>query len=861
METSRPITPLILPLDYKGPENLPFKALPTSDSEVTIARLFADQVALQPDRVAIVDGTLSYTYAQLMTRTRQIAQALRACQLPPGAPIGLWMEKSVTAIAALLAVLAQGHPYVPVDLAMPAQRNASILSHAGVQWLIGYKADLLTAPLSLNQLTLDEIEISEPVLPFDCNGGPDHLAYILYTSGTTGRPKGVYQNQRGVLHDVAQYVNSIHLGPLDRHTLLYSLSVIGSVRDVLGTLLTGGSIHLYHPAKQGLAGITDFLLAQQITVYHSLPLLFRGFLSVARKAYFPAIRLVYLAGDRIYRADVERYRASFPATARLYVGIGSTENTTLYRQWFLDHQTELDNELIPVGYAVPDRLMQLQDSDGQEVKAGEIGEIVVTSAYVALGYWNDEELTNGAFRTSGSQRTFRTGDLGRIRPDGLLEFIGRRDRQLKLSGYRVEPAEIEAVLLRAPGVSSAAIVLRESIAQPCLVAYVTLQEGSHMARVRQFALEQLPAYMVPLAWEVIEALPVLPNLKIDYKALARLDAIRYEQQQTNQPHTQGASTEQVLRTIWCRYASAESYDEDLSWRNGGGSSFNSLLLLVDLEEQFGCTLPIEWFHNQMRPGQLLLQLQQRLTQSLTDPKESSISFVVFRPLYGLREGTYQFIQQLRTIGSVQIIHYPDFAHQSRRTFSAQSFIDQIKAQFDHLPAQAHFVGICSGCIVAHEVAHWLAGINRPIGQLIYIDHPPAGAEMRWWPQLVDTWQNKSLQALPLRLLRTLSQSLYQRLIVRYTASKPQQHAEVFVLLMSRTTRPSYLSQPIILVQCADVASQFGHQLGWDRYVAGMRLIQLPCYHIEMFRVSTNLTSLVARLNGLLSPDSKWVSNQ
>ncbi|WP_080056538.1 amino acid adenylation domain-containing protein [Spirosoma aerolatum] len=859
METSRQTTPLIPPLDYKGPDNLPFKALPTTSSEVTISRLFADQVACQPDRVAIVDGALSCTYAQLMVKTRQIAQALRACKLSPGAPVGLWMEKSVNAIAALLAVLAEGHPYVPFDLAMPAQRNASILSHAGVQWLIGYQSDLQKAPLSLNQLVIEDIEISDPDLPFDCIGGPDHLAYILYTSGTTGRPKGVYQNQRGVLHDVAQYVNSIHLGPLDRHTLLYSLSVIGSVRDVLGTLLTGGSMHLYHPTKQGLAGITDFLLTQQITVFHSLPLLFRGFLSVARKAYFPAIRLVYLAGDRIYRADVERYRASFRATARLYVGIGSTENTTLYRQWFLDHQTELDNELIPVGYAVPDRLMQLQDSDGHEVEVGEIGEIVVTSAYVALGYWNDDELTKKAFRPSGSQRTFRTGDLGRIRPDGLLEFIGRRDRQLKLSGYRVEPAEIEAVLLRAPGVSSAAILLREPVAHSCLVAYVTLQEGSHLASVRQFALDQLPAHMVPIAWEIIETLPVLSNFKIDYEALARLDAIRYEQQQTKQPHPQGASTEQVLRKIWCRYASAYSFDEDLSWRNGGGSSFNSLLLLIDLEEQFGCALPIDWFHNQMRPSQLHIQLQQRLTLSQTGQKESSVYFVVFRPLYGMREGTYQFIQQLRTIGTVQIIHYPDFAQQSRGTFSAQSFIGQIKAQFDHLPAQAHLVGICSGCIVAHEIAHWLAGINRPMGQLIYIDHPPAGAEMSWWPQLVDTWQNRSIHALPLRLLRTLSRPLYQRLIVMYTARKPQMYAEAFVHLMTRTTRPSSLCQPIILVQCADMASKYGNRLGWDRYVSGMHLIQLPYLHIQMFRVSNNLTSLVAQLNDLLSPDSKSVS--
>ncbi len=862
METSCQTIPLIPPLDYKGPEHLSFEAFPIINLEVAIARLFADRVARQPDRIAIVDGSSSCTYAQLMTQTRQIAQAIRACKLPPGAPIGLWMEKSATAIAALLAVLAEGHPYVPFDLAMPAQRNESILSHAGVQLLIGYQADLQTAPLFLNRLALDQIEASDFYLPFEPVGGPDNLAYILYTSGTSGRPKGVYQNQRGVLHDVSQYINSVHLGHLDRHSLLYSLSVIGSVRDVLGTLLTGGSIHLYHPTRGGLAGITDFLQTQNITVYHSLPLLFRGFMSVARNAYFPAVRLVYLAGDRIYRADVEQYRTSFPETARLYVGIGSTENTTLYRQWFLDHKTELDNELIPVGYAVPDRQMQLQDSDGQELEVGEIGEIVVTSAYVALGYWQDDELTRGAFRSSGLQRTFRTGDLGRIRPDGLLEFIGRCDRQLKLSGYRVEPTEIEAVLLRAPGVYSAAVLLREQTAPACLVAYVTLQENSLLSSVRQFAIDQLPAHMVPTAWEIIETLPVLANLKIDYKALARLDTLRYEQE-TNQPEIQGTSTEQVLRAAWCRYASADSFEQDWSWRSGGGSSFNSLLLLIDLEEQLRCELPIDWFHTQMRPGQLLAQLHERLEMepSVENQNELAPYIVVFRPLYGVQEGSYQFIQQLRTIGNVQIIRYPDLAHQPPGTFSIQLFIDLIKLQLDHLPVQAHLVGICSGCIIAHEIAQWLVSINRPADRLIYMDHPSSGTNLKWWPQLVDAWQNRSLQALPLRLLRNISRPLYRRLITGHAIRNPRMQGELFIRLISRTTHQSYLCQPIILIQCVDTVSLFGHQLGWGRHTSDLQVIALPYAHMQMFRVSGNLMSLIDRFRDLLAPDAESAGYQ
>ncbi|RYF76909.1 MAG: AMP-dependent synthetase and ligase, partial [Cytophagaceae bacterium] len=402
MEASRPSSGSPPPLDYNGPETIRFEEFTVQDLETDIYTLFERRASRQPNRIALVDGQIQLSYGQLLEQTQQIALAIRSRQLLAGVPIGLWMDKSAGAIAALLAIVAEGHPYVPLDLAVPAQRNESMLTHAGVALLIGYASELPSAPPTISQLVLEQINTEEDTAHYQGAGGGNDIAYILYTSGTTGKPKGVYQHQRGVLHDVAQYVHSIHLGANDRHSLLYSLSVIGSIRDVLGTLLTGGSVHLYHPIRQGLAGVAQFVEDQQITIFHSLPLLFRGFLSVARGAYFPSVRLVYLAGDRIYRADVEIYRSSFPSTARLYVGIGSTENATIYRQWFIDHQTPLTDELIPVGYAVPDRFMRLLSLTGTEVERGEIGEIVVTSAFLSLGYWRDDERTHRSFTTQGT---------------------------------------------------------------------------------------------------------------------------------------------------------------------------------------------------------------------------------------------------------------------------------------------------------------------------------------------------------------------------------------------------------------------------------------------------------------------------
>jgi len=475
MAAGRPPDRFPPPLDYRGPATA-YEPLPPEALDRGLFVLFARQAARQPESPALVDGALTWTYAQLLDRARQGAAAIRQQALSPGAPVGIWMGKSAEAVALLLACLQTGHPYLPFDLAMPADRNRAIAEHAGLGLLIGYAAELAEAPAEVPHLPVEAIRAAESEPDPEPTGGPDSVAYILYTSGTTGRPKGVYQNQRGLLHDVRQYIDSVHLGPHDRHSLLYSLAVIGSVRDLYGTLLTGGCVYLYEPTRQGVAGIAAFVQEHRLTIYHSFPLLFRGFLSVAREPFFPSVRLVYLAGDRIYRADVEQYRRCFPESARLYVGIGSTENATIYRQWFLDHRTALDTELIPVGYAVPDRSMALWNADGQPVAQGEVGEIVVTSAYLALGYWQDPEQSAKAFAILDGQRRFRTGDLGQLRPDGLLAFIGRRDRQLKLSGYRVEPAEIEAVLLRAPGVRAAAVLVRDADAGggagPALVAYL-----------------------------------------------------------------------------------------------------------------------------------------------------------------------------------------------------------------------------------------------------------------------------------------------------------------------------------------------------------------------------------------------------
>lgn len=844
------------PLDYNGPVQVLFEPFSEQDLATGIFQLFERRAHQQPNQIAVMDGEQVTTYARLLQLTRQIATAIRQQQLPPQAPIGIWMEKSAAGIATILAILAEGHPYVAFDLSMPRARNEAILDHASVALVIGYQANLRELPPYLTQLSLEAIDSYPAQLAYNPVGSATDIAYILYTSGTTGQPKGVYQHQRGVLHDVMQYVHSIHLNANDRHSLLYSLSVIGAVRDVLGTLLTGGSLHLYHPARQGIDGLANYILEQQLTIYHSLPLLFRGFLHVARHTYFPQIRLVYLAGDRIYRADVDRYRASFPPTAYLYVGIGSTENATLYRQWFIDHQTELTDELIPVGYSVPDRFMQLIKESGEEAQPGETGEIVVTSEFMALGYWQNEALSRQAFQPCGKARRFRTGDLGRLLPNGLLSFIGRQDRQLKLSGYRVEPAEIEAILQRAPQVTHAAVLVRPYPQQPVLVAYIVEKERISVHDLRDFAARYLPAHMVPVEWEYIPELPVTANLKIDYNALQQIDSQRVNERLATAPTTTN-HTEQALRNVWGRFTFAGSFDQDCSWRNSGGSSFNALLLLVELEELLQQTLPTDWFHVDMTPSVLLQKL---LTLAGTSPlrsTQSDTTFVVFPSLNGVQEGSYHLIQELRKLGNVQVIRYPTIEGLPLKEESIQRLLDYIKPQFDSFPPLVNLIGICSGCSLAHETAHWLEVSKlNVVNHLIYLDHPPAKTELSWSTILDLGFPHMMLTKAGSRLLRAYAYAVYLSVWVWFQKRQKQPPIRLFIRFMMTRLNPSYVNRHLTLIQCTDTKAMYPLKEAWLNYVPSLMLHDFSVTHLQILREAEPLHKLMQLIRMTLQKQEK-----
>ncbi|MBC7945339.1 MAG: non-ribosomal peptide synthetase [Burkholderiales bacterium] len=535
-----------------------FLAFGKSEIEQSIARRFERQAERYADHLAIKTPHLHIRYRDLNRVANRIAHALLA-RGQGSAPIAVLLEHGAPVIAAIIGALKAGKTYVPLDASFPAERNRHILQNSGASLMLASSgttaaATLLAANvgepgcsvLNIDQLAADLPE-HNPALALS----PDSPAYIIYTSGSTGQPKGVVQNHRNVLNDVRQYTNALCISFNDRMTLLYSCSVNGAVRGIFGALLNGASLYPFDVKTQGLGGLAELLMGEEITIYHSVPAVFRHFVAtLTGQEKFPKLRVIRFGGEHVLAADVALYKKHFSDDCLLYTGMGATE-TGHVREYFIDKQTEIAGSVVPTGYAIEDKEVVLLDDAQQAVGAGEIGEIAVRSEYLALGYWNKPQATQAAFLPAeGTARLYLTGDLGRLRADGCLEHLGRKDFQVKVRGYRIELAEIERRLLEHPSLKETVVVAQtDRHGENQLVAYVVAagEPKPVMSELRGFLQEKVPDYMLPAAFVLLDAVPLTPNGKIDRRALPAPDRSRADEDSFVAPST---PNEEALAAIW-----------------------------------------------------------------------------------------------------------------------------------------------------------------------------------------------------------------------------------------------------------------------------------------------------------------------
>jgi amino acid adenylation domain-containing protein len=421
----------------------PFIEFRKQDIEQSIPSRFEEQVRKYPHNVAVRTKNYHWTYSELNQQANRVAQAiLRQCTFGEER-IALLFEHDAPMIAGILGVLKVDKTYIPLDPNYPSDRVVYILENSLASAVLTNNKNLARAQ-ELTRGIIPLINIDDISLAGSCDEikqeiSPDTIAYILYTSGSTGQPKGVIQNHRNVLYFIKNYTNNLHINEQDKLTLLSSYSFDAAIMDIFGAILNGATLYPINIKEEGLTDLSQWLQQEKITIYHSTPTLYRHFVStISGDEKFPKIRLIVLGGEEVVKTDVDLYKEHFSNECIFVNGLGPTESTVTL-QYFINKQTEITRNTVSVGYPVEETEILLLSEAGE--KTDIYGEIAIRSPYIALGYWDKPNLTQAVFLPDpegGSRRIYRTGDLGRLKADGGIEFLGRKDFQVKIRGFRIE---------------------------------------------------------------------------------------------------------------------------------------------------------------------------------------------------------------------------------------------------------------------------------------------------------------------------------------------------------------------------------------------------------------------------------------
>ncbi len=569
----------------------------------SIVQRFEKQVDAFPDQLALKDAGYVYTYRTLNEAINRVAHKILAHRGAGTEPVALLLEHGAPMVIALLAVLKVGKIYVAFDPSYPKSRLASILADLqNPLVLTNDRSRALAVELAggtSRVLSLEEVEDVHPGQNPELQISPDTPAVIYYTSGSTGQPKGVVRDHRHVLHGAWVDANTRKTSSSDCQSLLFYCNFSASQGDIFNALLNGACLYPYDFRKRGLDQMASWLIEEQITLLHSPIALFRQFLDTLEGARQPfQLRLIHLGGDAIDKRDVERIRRAFSPHCILEHRLSATETGNMTRI-NIDKETSIGSGVVPAGYAVADKEIQILDEDGRLVGFNQVGEIAVRSRYLAVGYWRKPELTRQKFLPDpdgGDQRIYLTGDLGRLREDGCLEHLGRKDFQVKIRGYRVETSEIVATLNQLAAVQQSVVVaLEDASGENRLVAYVvpTSQPGPKVGELRTALAAELPDYMIPSTFMTLHQLPLTPNGKVDRRALPPPDL-----RSSRRPGPYMAPrtpTEAALAEIWSLALGVNRVGVSDNFFELGGHSLMASRILAQLRREFDIDLTLREF--------------------------------------------------------------------------------------------------------------------------------------------------------------------------------------------------------------------------------------------------------------------------
>jgi len=515
-----------IPVDYRGPTTRTFTPFGDPAGAPAILTRLAEVCRRRGGEIAVDDGRTATSFERLHEGVARLASTL--ARERSVAPVAVLLPPALHYVLAVFASLAAARPALLLDATHPAPRNRSIIDAAGA-----------TQQICLEPLDGCDLGIIDPrsaCLP-DASGNLssalisavlqlDAPAFILATSGSTGQPKLIAHSQRTMLHWLRSMHDGMHLNSTDQVLSLSSCASLGGFAALLAVPLAGATLRLLDLRERGIGGLLTVLAGGSITILRAAPSLLRGLAALpeAREA-FASLRIVQTYGEALLMSDVRALREVLPADCRIRSTYGSTEASGM--TWYAHPSDAHDSYLAPAGALMPDTQAAILSDEGTPCEPGEAGELVIRSRYNALGEWRDGALSAGNLEPDAEDpevRIFRSGDLARCGRDGVFVVMGRKDRMLNVNGQRVEPAEVEAAIRRAGCAEVEVLPVRQRGAS-AMMAFIgagSAEPAALESRLRAQLRRDVPPYMVPARFVMLNALPRLPGGKVDLPALYEL---------------------------------------------------------------------------------------------------------------------------------------------------------------------------------------------------------------------------------------------------------------------------------------------------------------------------------------------------
>lgn len=796
-----------------------------------VHQIFEEVVKQNPQATALIFEDTTLTYQQLNEKVNQWAWLLQQRDVQPGDFVGLCMPKSIDFVVAVLAIFKAGGAYVPLDPLYPKERLLFIardtrlkiiISEDGLEEIFAEENLSFFYPHKEHHIADQQEKRNLPITVT-----ADSPAYVMFTSGSTGNPKGVCCVHRGIIR-LVKNTNYIPLYPEQVYMLHTHVAFDGSTFELWAPLLNGASLVIPSERIPSLDGLATSIHKYHVTTVWFTTGLFN--MMVDKKiAAFAGLREVITGGDVASITHVKKFLAHYP-DCMLINGYGPTENTTFSTCYTLNDLSPLATT-VPIGKAISHTTVYILDENMQPVQDHNEGEIYVGGDGLAQCYVNREDLTAQkflcvTFSPTHTERLYRTGDIGRYLEDGNIEFLGRKDNQVKIRGFRVETGEIRAALSQHPGVEDCVIVVRQDKReQKYLAAFVTLKKTHDKLQKRDlyyFLKSSLPDFMIPSIFVIMDSLPLNQSGKVDAKKLA---AMQLEEEHT-EDHSSGeqTATEKTLMAIWKDLLADGNIGINDDFFELGGQSLIAIQMFGEVDEQLGVKLPVSviFQHPTIHElGKVIDDRSQRAWRSLQPIRSGN-----GRPAFYAIPGGFLYQHVINHLGEDQPVYCFEPPDQGSIKEAANLYLEELLA---HQPEGPYCLsGYCEHGLVAYEMAQMLRAQGKEVSLLVLFEtYTPSS----FIPRSSLRFYTKKLSMLFRELL---AGSLKEKL--KFVATNVKNGAAIFKKDEMQPYDPQPYKGRLLLFKAdrTDVAVVDRPYMGWEDHVSGkIEIHSIPGTHMGM----------------------------